>query len=183
MKTKKLLILIILSSLTLLMSCDSDDNDLTNIENYLIGGIWKWESSETFYYYDNEFDRSEISLNDTDSNKLSFKKDYVVIYESPLLITELNGNWELSEDESYLFTDLSYTSGSTSGYGTIYFFPQCKIIEINKNNMLLESMHDTYTYWSSETGNIKVTSFERSRYIKEQITVYNKKYSAFGRQC
>jgi len=80
MKTKKLLILIILSSLTLLMSCDSDDNDLTNIENYLIGGIWKLESSETFYYYDNEFDRSEISLNDTDSNKLSFKKDYVVIY-------------------------------------------------------------------------------------------------------
>ena len=105
------------------MSCDSDDNDLTNIENYLIGGIWKWESSETFYYYDDEFDRSEISLNDTDSNKLSFKKDYVVIYESPLLIKELNGNWELSEDETYLFTDLSYTSGSTSGYGTIYFFP------------------------------------------------------------
>jgi hypothetical protein len=33
--------------------------------------------------------------------------------------------------------------------------------------MLLESMHDTYTYWSPETGNIKVTSFERSRYIKE----------------
>lgn len=164
MKTKKLLILLL--SLNLLISCDSDD-DFTKIENYLIGGVWKLESTERFYYYDDKFDRSEVFVDTTNSNKLTFNKDYSVIYEPSSMTTKLNGNWELKEDETYLLTDLSYTSGSSTGYRTFYYFPRSKIIEVNQNILLLESKHDISLYYSASTGNIKVTSFVRSTFLKE----------------
>ncbi|MCB0486303.1 MAG: hypothetical protein KDC47_08920 [Flavobacteriaceae bacterium] len=59
-------------------------------EDYLCNGDWTIQQTETFYYYDDVFDRSEISINDKDI-KIDFQRNGIVYYETPELIEVLQG--------------------------------------------------------------------------------------------
>ena len=168
MKTKKLLILLILFSPNLFISCTEEENEFNDIEDFLIDGVWKLESTEVVYYHDDELYSSEVSYNETDSERLTFNKDYSVVYECSFITIDLIGNWELNEDETSLFTDLSFNPSSSSGYGISYFFPQNKIIEINRSMMLLETIRRTYYLHSEDPiTKLKITYYNRSTFIKE----------------
>ena len=69
-------------------SCESEK--LMSNEDYLCNGDWTIQQTETFYYYDDVFDRSEISINDKDI-KIDFQRNGIVYYETPELIEVLQG--------------------------------------------------------------------------------------------
>ena len=168
MKKKELILL--LFTLNLLISCNPEES-FNEIEKYLINGVWKLESTERLTFKNDNYDElawpSDLSINESDSKKLIFTEDYRVSYESPFIIEKLYGNWKISEDEIYLFTDLSISPSSSTGYNIFYYYPQSKIVEIDKNTMLLESMPENSFHSGSGTTTDKYTSFVRSVFIKE----------------
>ena len=168
MKKKKL---ILLFSLSLVISCNPEVENFTDIERNLVNGVWKLKSTERLIYKNDNFSElawpSELSINESDSKKLMFTEDYKVSYESPFIIEKLNGNWEISEDEVFLFTNLNISPSSSTGYNIIYYYPQSKIVEIDKNTMILESMPENSFYSSSGSTSEKYTSFVRSIFKKE----------------
>jgi hypothetical protein len=142
-------------------SCESEK--LMSNEDYLCNGDWTIQQTETFYYYDDVFDRSEISINDKDI-KIDFQKNGIVYYETPELIEVLQGTWQFDSTGEYLITDLHIT---LSGYSSIYlFYPRSKIIELNSNNLILESIPTTFTYISGETR-IKIMSYDKCTCVKK----------------
>ena len=169
MKKEKFTIFLI--TLSLLLSCNPDEENFTEIERNLINGVWKLESTERLTYKNDNYAelawQSVITINESDSKKLIFTEDYMVSYESPNMIEKLFGNWKISEDEIYLFTDLNFGPSSSTGYNIFYYYPQSKIIELDKNTMLLESMPENSFYTVSGTATDKYTSFVRSVFKKE----------------
>ena len=169
MKKKKLILF--LFSLCLLISCNPEVENFTEIERNLINGVWKLESTERLTYKNDNYAElawpSVLTINESDSKKLMFTEDYRVSYESPFIIEKLYGNWEISEDEIFLFTDLNISPSSSTGSNTIYYYPQSKIVEIDKNRMILESMPENSFYSGSGTTTEKYTSFVRSIFKKK----------------
>jgi len=73
---RKRQLLISLLAISLLLSCDSEDDHFSDTEKNLIDGAWILESEEEFYYYNDKFNNSKLSTNNTNSHVLLFTKDY-----------------------------------------------------------------------------------------------------------
>lgn len=164
MKIKNFLIILKVIIVVSIYSCDT--NKLSTKEDYLINGTWTPSKTETFYYYDDIFESSEVSTS-LSTSKINFKESNVVYYEDPDLIEIIQGTWRIDSTEKYLITDIRLSSSSSTGYGTRYFFyPKSEIIEINLNNLIVESTPEFY-FFMNATSKIKVMSYRRRTYVKK----------------
>ena len=136
-------------------------------EDHLINDTWTPLQTETFYYYDDVFERSEVSISQT-NKKIDFQKNNIVFYESPDLTEVIQGTWEIDPSGESLLTDIHLALQSSTGHDKVYFFyPESKIIELNTTNLILESMPETF-YIATGTSQIKVMSYERQTYVKNE---------------
>ncbi|MGD9994489.1 MAG: hypothetical protein AB7S69_14420 [Salinivirgaceae bacterium] len=162
---KKYFLLTIIVIITLIVySCDND-KFMTN-EEYICNGDWTLQQTEKIYYYDDVFDRSEVSINKKNI-RIDFQENGVVYYETPDLLEVFQGTWQIDSTGEHLITDLYVTLSSSTGYNGYYlFYPKSKIIEINTSNLIVETIPRTNIYMTG-TKQIKVLSYERCICVKK----------------
>lgn len=131
---KKPLFIVII--LLIIFSCNKNDDPKTDKE-YLIG-TWTIKKVKTYYYLNGELDKIDETVFDKEPySKLNFDSNQNVTYEDPDFTKIINGKWNLNNKN--LKTDLKIDLGSSTGFGTQYFFPENNIIEINDVELILKS--------------------------------------------
>ncbi len=119
-----------------LISCSKDvEPDKTDEE--LLNGTWTIKKAVTYKYLNGEVDAIEESISEEPYSQLKFNLDKEVIYSDPGITQPIKGKWLLNEKN--LKTDLKLEPGSSTGYGTIYFFPENTILELNQTELILRS--------------------------------------------
>ena len=165
MKNKVLLFLAIFT----ILSCtqDEESNQLTTSEkvNLLTSNIWKKDYYETFYYYNDVLDHSVINTLNANNEQISFTVNYNVNYINPAFIQSINGIWSLDANEEFLITNLKKVPPSSSGFGTIYYFPYNKISELTNSKLSLDSQYLYFSFSNSSGQIINGKEFTRYNFI------------------
>ena len=132
---KKILLLTFFTVITFI-SCSQDDETVKTDEDYL-EGTWTIKKTITYYYRNGELETIKESILEEPYSTLHFAPNNEVTYSNPDYENLITGNWDL--DEKNLTTDLKLNLSSSSGYGSIYFFPENAITLINEKDLILKS--------------------------------------------
>lgn len=159
-------IYLFITILFLISSCNSDKPK--TIYDYLINGSWRLLETETFYYHDDVFNRSEIKIHESEEKQITdFERNNIMYVEHPAIIDRVVGNWGIDSKGEILHTDIYIQASASSGYGKLFLFsPSSKIIELNENTMILESTPKTYYFGGVNTPFTKVMEYSKDTYIK-----------------
>ena len=132
---KKILLLTFFAFLTLI-SCSGDDSSTKSDEDYL-HGTWTIKKTTTYYYVNGELDTTKESILKEPYSTLNFAQNYEVTYSNPDFTEPIIGVWGLNEKK--LVTDLNLELSTSSGYSSIYFFPENTITSISETDLILKS--------------------------------------------
>lgn len=132
---KKLLLLTSFAFLTFI-SCNIQDSSTKSDQDYL-EGTWTIKKTITYYYLNGELETIKESILEEPYPTLNFAPNNKVTYSNPDYENMITGNWDL--DEKNLKTDLKIDLSSSSGYGSIYFFPENIITLISGTDLTLKS--------------------------------------------
>lgn len=119
-----------------LISCSQDDATIKTDEDYL-EGTWTIKKTITYNYLNGELEAIKESILEEPYPTLTFTSNNEVTYLNPDFENLITGNWDL--DVKNLKTDLKIDLSSSSGYGTIYFFPENIITSISETDLILKS--------------------------------------------
>lgn len=133
MKTKTLTALGIL---ILFLSCSQDDAQDKTDEEYL-KGTWAIKEAKTYQYLNGELDEIKDTIFKEPYSTLKFDSNKEVTYSTRQYTNPISGKWNLND--KLLTTDLKIDLSSSSGYGTIYFFPENEIIFLDDSELILRS--------------------------------------------
>lgn len=132
---KKILLLTFFAFLTFI-SCSKDDASTKSDEDYL-QGTWTVKKTITYYYLNGELDTTKESNLEKPHSTLHFAPNNEVTYLNPDFTNPIIGLWRLNDKK--LMTDLKLNLSSSSGYGSIYFFPENAITLLNETDLILKS--------------------------------------------
>ncbi|MGB7786723.1 MAG: hypothetical protein WBL27_11525 [Salinimicrobium sp.] len=135
---EKLFLPVLLFILALLFSCSRDDGPAKTDEDYL-KGTWTIKEAKTYHYLNGELDKIKDTIFKEPYATLDFGSNKDVTYSTYHYTNPISGKWALNEKEKVLTTNLKIELSSSSGYGTIYFFPENRIMLVNDSELILKS--------------------------------------------
>lgn len=117
-------------------SCSRDDEPGKTDEEYLVG-TWTVKKTNTFRYLNEELDSTETKIFEEPYSTLSFDANKNVAYTNSVYTNTINGQWVLNE--KILKTDLKINLSASTGYNTLYIFPENTIVLLNDTELVLRS--------------------------------------------
>lgn len=139
----------------------SCSNDTTATADSFTTQEWKKTAYHTDYYYDGVFDTTRIDTVNKNIESLKFNDDQTVVYHYPVFIAPINGTWNYDNTTQDLNTTLKIEMSGATGFGTRYFFPHTRRIQMTDE--LLELQSDT-TYTAFFSGGAMITGAQVTHY-------------------
>jgi len=133
-------------------SCSSNDSPVESNENLLTNNIWKKIHYKEIKYFQDETSNTTINNVNAGTETLAFDLNKNVTYVDPIFTNSIQGTWNFTENEQVLVTNLTRQFPSSSGFGIVPYFNNCKIERLTESELILVS--DT-TYNFSESLNLK----------------------------